>query len=163
MTQLTTIDAFELPGLGGAPIRLADHVGRPMLIANTASLCGFTPQYAGLQALSERYAARGLLVLAVPSDDFGGQEPGDAGSIGATCRRLGVTFPVAAKAAVSGPGAIPLFQWLGAQAGWRGRPRWNFYKYVIGRDGRLVRWFSSLTRPDSSRVRLTIERCLETT
>ena len=159
---MTTAYDFELPGLRGGPIRLSDHVGRPMLIVNTASLCGFTSQYAGLQTVWERYSERGLLVLAVPSNDFGRQEPGDAGSIGAVCDgRFGVTFPVAGKAVVSGSGAIPLFRWIAGQAGLAGRPHWNFYKYLIGRDGRLVGWFSSLTKPDSARVRGAIETCLD--
>ncbi len=158
---MPTAADFTLTTLRGEPLPLAQFAGRPMLVANTASLCGFTPQYAGLQTLWTQYGDRGLLVLAVPSNDFGNQEPGDATSIGACCDgRFGVTFPIAGKERVKGPQATPLFAWLAEQAGFLGQPRWNFYKYVIGRDGRLVQWFSSLTRPESPRLRVTIERCL---
>ena len=159
---MTTVGAFDLQDLRGNPLPLSEFQGRPMLIVNTASLCGFTPQYAGLQTLWEQYGDRGLLVLAVPSNDFGNQEPGDATTIGACCNgRFGVTFPVTTKAHVRGADAHPLFRWLADEAGFLGRPRWNFYKYLIGRDGRLVRWFSSVTKPDSSRMRIAVERQLE--
>ncbi len=150
-------DDLTLPALRGGII---DLQGRPALVVNTASLCGFTPQYAGLQKLHEEWAARGLLVVAVPSNQFGRQEPGDDAAIGATCERLHVTFPVAAKAEVTGPGAIPLFQSLAAAAGPLGKPRWNFYKYVIGRDGKLVAWFSSMTSPGSNRLRAALARAV---
>jgi glutathione peroxidase len=153
---------FALPALkSGETIDLARYAGRPIVVANTASLCGFTSQYAGLQALWTRYAARGLVVLAVPSPDFGGQEHSDPAKTAAVCdARFNITFPVAASAHVKGPDATPLFRWLAAEAGVVGQPRWNFYKYVIGRDGRLVQWFSSFARPDGSRVRAVVERCL---
>ena len=158
---MSTATDFSLPGLAGGTLDLAAHAGRPMLIVNTASLCGFTPQYAGLQRLHEEYGPRGLLVLAVPSNDFGRQEPGDAAAIGAVCDgRFRVTFPVAAKAPVSGADAIPLFRWLGAEAGMLGRPRWNFYKYLVGRDGRFRTWFGSVTGPDSPKLRRAVERAL---
>ena len=103
VSATTTAADFVLPGLKGGTISLADHAG-PILVVNTASLCGFTSQYAGLQLLHETYAGRGLLVLAVPSNDFGKQEPGDAAAIGQVCdARFRITFPVAAKAVVSGP------------------------------------------------------------
>ena len=160
---MTTAFDFTLSTLRGAPLPLSDFAGRPMLIVNTASLCGFTPQYQGLQKLWTDYGDRGLLVLGVPSNDFGNQEPGDADAIGACCNgRFGVTFPIAAKERVKGPAATPLFRWLADQAGFMGQPRWNFYKYVIGRDGQFVQWFGSLTKPEAPRVRITIERCLAT-
>lgn len=153
---------FALTTLRGDPLPLAHFSGRPILVVNTASLCGFTPQYAGLQTLYTRYADRGLLVLGVPSNDFGNQEPGDSAAIGEVCStRFRLTFPVAGKEHVTGADATPLFRWLGQEAGFLGRPRWNFYKYLIGRDGHLVQWFSSFTSPDSPRLRVSIERCLE--
>jgi glutathione peroxidase len=152
---------FTLPALKGGDIDMARFKGRPILVANTASLCGFTPQYAGLQRVWEDYRDDGLAVLAVPSPDFGGQEHADPARTAAICdATFHITFPVAAATHVVGPVATPLFRWLSDQAGVAGRPRWNFYKYVIGRDGRLVRWFGSLTRPDGPRVRATIERAL---
>ena len=152
---------FQLPALRGDPLDLAAYQGRPLLIANTASLCGFTPQYAGLQQLWTEYGPRGLTVLAVPSPDFGGQEHKDPADTAKLCdARFNITFPIAAATHVKGPDATPLFRWLAEQAGLAGRPRWNFYKYVIGRDGRLLQWFSSVARPESARIRTTLERAL---
>ena len=156
-----TAHEFTLPALRGEPIRLDAYRGQPLLVANTASLCGFTGQYAGLQQLHAEYAGQGLVVLAVPSADFGNQEHADPAKTAALCdARFRISFPVAATAHVKGDGATPLFRWLGEQAGPLGRPRWNFYKYVIGRDGRLVQWFSSLATPGGRTIRAAIERCL---
>lgn len=158
------IPALILPALRGPDIDLAQYRGRPLLIVNTASLCGFTGQYAGLQRLHAEYGARGLVVIAVPSADFGNQEHADPERTRQVCdAQFGLTFPVAARAHVKGPQAAPLFRWLGQEAGLLGRPRWNFYKYVIGRNGRLVRWFSCMTSPESSTVRAAIERALVAT
>lgn len=158
-----TLPPITLQGLRGDTIDVAAYAGRPMLIVNTASLCGFTGQYAGLQRLHTDYAARGLVVLAVPSADFGGQEHATPAETLAVCdNRFGATFPIAAKAHVKGSQATPLFQWLAQEAGPLGRPRWNFFKYIVGRDGNLVQWFSSVTKPEASRIRATIERCLAT-
>jgi glutathione peroxidase len=153
---------FTLPSLkAGAFIELAHYAGRPMLIANTASLCGFTSQYAGLQQLWTDYGPKGLAVIAVPSPDFGGQEHADPAKTATLCdATYRITFPIAASAHVRGQAATPLFRWLADQAGLAGQPRWNFYKYVIGRDGRLVQWFSSLARPDGARVRAAVEHAL---
>jgi glutathione peroxidase len=143
---------FTLTTLAGAPYPLAALRGRPMLIVNTASQCGFTPQYAALEALSER-APSGLVVIGVPSNDFGNQEPGDAAAIGEFCQRnYGVSFPLMEKAHVKGRDAAPLFRWLAAEGGFLSRPRWNFYKYLIGPDGRLADWFASLTKPESEKM-----------
>ncbi len=158
---MTKATDFTLPALRGDPIDLAAFAGKPLLIANTASMCGFTPQYAGLQALWTDYAARGLTVLAVPSPDFGNQEHSDPAQTAAVCdARFRITFPVAATAHVSGAKAIPLFRWLADQAGTAGRPRWNFYKYIIGRDGQLLDWFTSIARPDGPRIRKAVDRAL---
>jgi glutathione peroxidase len=152
---------FSLPGQDGAKLALAAYTGRPVLIVNTASRCGFTPQYAALQLLWDAYRDRGLVVLGVPSNDFGGQEPGSDAEIRTFCdRNYGVTFPMTAKLPVSGRDAHPLFRFLARQGGFLARPRWNFYKYLIGPDGTLATWFSSLTPPDSRRVRAAIDRAL---
>lgn len=146
---------FSLTTLKGDPFPLAELRGRPLLIVNTASKCGFTPQYAGLQAFSVKWSkvAGGPVVIGVPSNDFGNQEPGEAEAIGEFCdRNYGVTFPMMAKAHVKGPEAHPLFRWLAAEGGFLAKPRWNFYKYVTGRDGRLVTWFSSMTAPNSAKL-----------
>ncbi|GBQ68100.1 glutathione peroxidase [Ameyamaea chiangmaiensis NBRC 103196] len=150
---------FALPGLDGVPIELSKLKGKAVLVVNTASKCGFTPQYEGLQALWARHRANGLVVVGVPSDDFGHQEPGDSVQIGQFCaRNYGVSFPMAAKSDVTGPHTIPLFRWLAANGGFLSRPRWNFYKYIIGRDGSLRTWFTSITSPDSERFQTAIER-----
>ena len=153
------IPTLTLPGLRGGAIEVAP--GRPMLIVNTASLCGFTGQYAGLQRLHEEFAPQGLTLLAVPSADFGGQEHKTAAETMQVCDgRFGTTFPIAATTPVTGPAATPLFRWIAAQAGPLGRPRWNFYKYVVGRDGTLIDWFGSVTTPASARLRKAILRAL---
>ena len=154
---------FRLTTLGGAPYSLADLAGRPLLIVNTASNCGFTPQYAGLQSLWTKMEKRpdGLVVIGVPSNDFGNQEPGEAAAIGEFCdRNYGVTFPLMEKAHVKGSGAHPLFKWLGDQGGFLSKPRWNFYKYLTGRDGKLATWFPSTTAPDSAKVLRAVEQAL---
>jgi glutathione peroxidase len=152
---------FTLNSLAGAPLPLRAYAGRPLLVVNTASRCGFTPQYAGLQALWAEHRARGLMVLGVPSNDFGGQEPGTAEEIGQFCAvNYGVDFPMAAKVSVRGAAAHPLFRWLGQQGGMLARPRWNFYKYLVGADGRLAAWFGSTTPPGSKRLRAAIDRAL---
>ena len=158
---MTLATDFTLATPAGDPLPLSQYAGRPMLVVNTASQCGFTPQYEGLQRLWTEYGDKGLLVLGVPSNDFGGQEPGTDAEIGAFCAtRFAATFPLAAKAHVKGRNAVPLFQWLAAEAGALGQPRWNFYKYVIGRDGRLAAWFGSVTKPGSPRLRQAIEHTL---
>lgn len=151
----STIYDFTLTTLEGQDYPLSALRGRPILIANTASQCGFTPQYAGLQALQERWGQddNGLVVIGVPSNDFGNQEPGEAAAIGAFCtRNYGVSFPMMQKAHVKGAEASPLFRWLAEEGGFLSRPRWNFYKYLIGRDGHLKTWFVSTTAPGSPKI-----------
>src|SRR5947207_1433348 len=106
-----TAYAFSFPGLAGGDIRLSEFAGRPMLIVNTASLCGFTPQYGGLQELWTEFHSRGLMIIGVPSNDFGGQEPGGAAEITATAQNHHVAFPIAAKAVVKGANAHPFYKW----------------------------------------------------
>ena len=162
MSAPPTVFRFSLPLLAGGTLEFAEFAGRPLLIANTASRCGFTPHYAGLQRMWDEYRERGLVVIGVPSNDFGRQEPGNAAEIGAFCQKnYGVSFPLAAKQRVSGASAHPLFRFFGDEVGFLARPRWNFYKYVIGRNGRVAAWFSSVTKPDSSRVRAEIEAELQ--
>ena len=151
MTTPTLAD-FAVTALDGQTLRLADLAGRVLLIVNTASACGFTPQYAGLQALHERYGARGLTVLGFPCNQFGAQEPGDAAQIGAFCaRNYGVGFPLMAKVEVNGAHAAPLFRWLKAEApGLLGSQaiKWNFTKFLVGRDGRVIRRYAPQDKPE---------------
>jgi glutathione peroxidase len=159
MSRITAY-AFSFPGLAGGDIRLADYAGHPMLIVNTASLCGFTPQYGGLQQLWSEFHDRGLMIVGIPSNDFGSQEPGGATEIAETAQhQYGVTFPIAAKAVVKGPNAHPFYKWA-AEARPRDVPRWNFHKYLIGRDGYIADVFPESVEPADTRVKTAIARAL---
>ena len=153
-----TASAFSFAGLDGAAIRLEAYAGKPILVVNTASQCGYTPQYAGLQELWIRYRDRGLMIIAVPSNDFGGQEPGSATDITETAsHQYGVTFPLAAKAVVKGPAAHPFYKWAAAERPLE-TPRWNFHKYLVGRDGRIAAVFSTQTEPTDPKVIAAVAR-----
>ena len=155
-----TAYAFTFPALAGGDIKLADYTGHPVMVVNTASLCGFTPQYAGLQQLWSEFQDRGLMIVGVPSNDFGGQEPGGAKEISETAQhQYGVTFPMAAKAVVKGPDAHPFYRWA-ATARPKDVPRWNFHKYLIGRDGYLADVFPESVDPLDTRVKTAVARAL---
>jgi glutathione peroxidase len=159
MSRITAY-AFSFPALAGGDIKLADFAGHPLLVVNTASLCGFTPQYAGLQELWSQFQDRGLMMIGVPSNDFGGQEPGGASEIAETAQhQYGVTFPIAAKSVVKGPNAHPFYKWA-ADARPRDVPRWNFHKYLIGRDGYIAEAFPETVEPADTRVKTAIARAL---
>lgn len=156
MSQMSAY-AFRFEALSGDDIALADFAGKPILVVNTASQCGYTPQYAGLQKLWARYRDRGLVIIGVPSNDFGGQEPGAASEIAKTAHdEYHVTFPLAAKAGVKGAGAHPFYRWAAAERP-RDMPRWNFHKYLIGRDGRLKAAFTSAVDPSDPGLIVAIE------
>ncbi len=162
MSRITAY-AFSFPGLDGGDIRLAEYAGHPLLVVNTASLCGYTPQYAGLQELWTEFHDRGLTIIGVPSNDFGSQEPGGASDIAETAQhQYKVTFPIAAKAAVIGPNAHPFYRWAAA-ARPKDVPRWNFHKYLIGRDGYIAEVFASAVEPSDTRVKTAIARTLAET
>jgi len=143
---------FAPDRLDGKPQSLAEYEGKVLLIVNTASECGFTPQYAGLEKLHEEYAGQGLAVLGFPCNQFGGQEPGDAAQIGAFCEKnFGVTFPMFAKVEVNGDGAHPLYQYLKKNAkGLLGTEaiKWNFTKFLVDRNGKVVDRFAPTTKPE---------------
>jgi glutathione peroxidase len=150
MTPITAY-AFSFPGLEGDPIRLADYAGKPIMVVNTASLCGYTPQYAGLEQLFTRFHGRGLMIIGVPSNDFGGQEPGGPAEISETANKeYGVTFPLTAKAEVKGLNAHPFYKWAAAERP-RETPKWNFHKYLVGSDGYIRAVFSTETEPMDAR------------
>jgi glutathione peroxidase len=162
MSRITAY-AFSFPALAGDDIKLAGYDGRPLLVVNTASLCGYTPQYAGLQELWTEFSARGLMILGVPSNDFGEQEPGGVTEIMQTAHhQYGVTFPIAAKAVVKGSNAHPFYKWA-AEARPKDVPRWNFHKYLIGRDGYIAEVFPSAVEPSDTRVKTAIGRSLAET
>lgn len=136
----------------GDAISLADKIGKVLLVVNTASKCGFTPQYDGLEQLWKTYGSRGFEVLAFPCNQFGGQEPGDAQAIDSFCRvNFGVSFPLMAKVEVNGPGTIDLYDWLKREARgvWGTRAiKWNFTKFLIDRSGRVVRRYAPTVKPE---------------
>jgi glutathione peroxidase len=139
---------FEFVSLDREKLPLADWRGRPIIVVNTASFCGYTPQYRDLEALWQRYRDRGLVVLGVPSNDFGAQEPGTAAEIRQFCdTNYQVDFPLAEKNRVIGGAAHPFYRWVAAQLGDAGAPRWNFHKYLIGPDGRLAGTWPSQVGP----------------
>jgi glutathione peroxidase len=157
MSTPITAYAFSFKALDGGDILLAEHAGHPIVVVNTASLCGYTPQYAGLQQLWTRYRPRGLLVLGVPSNDFGGQEPGGVSDIHATAQgEYRVTFPLTEKVVVKGPNAHPFYKWA-AQIRPQDAPRWNFHKYLVGRDGTLVAGYASAVEPTDPKIVAAIE------
>lgn len=142
---------FTAESLNGTPVNLSDYAGKLVLVVNTASQCGFTPQYAGLEALYKEFSGQGLVILGFPCNQFGGQEPGGADQIAQTCQiNYGVSFPMFAKVDVNGCNAHPLFQWLtNALPGWLGKSiKWNFTKFLIGRDGTPIKRFATITKPE---------------
>jgi glutathione peroxidase len=144
--------------LDGTPKDLRDYSGQVLLVVNTASECGCTPQYAGLQELREKYADRGFEVLAFPSNDFGGQEPGTADQIATFCAtNYKVTFPLFEKVSTRGPQQSPVFRYLSADYG---EPKWNFHKYLVGKNGRVRQAFPSSIEPHAPEVARAIEAAL---
>lgn len=155
---------FSFTSIDGEPMPLSGFAGQVVLIVNTASQCGFTKQYKDLQALYERYKDRGLVVIGVPCNQFGGQEPGSESTIkDFTQKQFGVTFPLTSKADVSGKNAHPFFTWASDQkkgAFLQSSPKWNFHKFLIDRQGQLVKSFGSYVDPDSSEIITEIEKLL---
>lgn len=153
MTAAKTAYDFDATALDGSPQPLAQWQGKALLIVNVASKCGFTPQYAGLEALWRRYGDKGLVVLGFPCDQFGHQEPGDADEIRNFCSlTYDVTFPMFAKVEVNGAGAHPLWKWLKAEKGGLlgiDAIKWNFTKFLVGRDGRVRKRYAPTDKPES--------------
>ena len=150
MSTATVYD-FEARRIDGQDIALSQFRGKVMLIVNTASQCGFTPQFGGLEQLHESYAAKGLAVLGFPCNQFGAQDPGNDSEIASFCQvNYGVTFPMMSKIDVNGPSAHPLYKWLCAEApGLLGSKaiKWNFTKFLVGRDGRVIKRYAPLDKP----------------
>ncbi len=147
-------------GIEGGSIQLGDYRGKLLMVVNTASRCGFVNQYAGLQSLWNRYRSRGLTIIGVPANDFAGQEPGSNDEIMGFCSStFGVTFPLAAKTSVRGDNAHAFYRWAAEQRP-NDIPRWNFHKYLIGRDGRITAVFPTSVEPTDARVIISVERAL---
>lgn len=145
--------------LDGKPVKLADYKGKVLVIVNTASQCGYTPQYAGLQKLYEGYRDKGVVVLGFPSNDFGGQEPGTPAQIKTFCEtKFQVQFPMFEKVKTSGDGQSPVYRFLTAK---HAAPKWNFHKYVVGKDGHVVAAFPSSVVPESAELKSAIETALK--
>jgi len=149
----------RMSSLKGEPVDLCRYAGKVVLVVNTASYCGYTEQYRGLEGLYQRFREKGLVVLGVPSNDFGGQEPGTDAQVADFCERTyKVRFPMLSKTVVKGPQAAPLYQGLAASTGQA--PGWNFHKYLIGRDGRAVGGYSSDVAPENPRLVAAVEKAL---
>ena len=152
---------FTLQGIDGKPMALSQFKGKVVLLVNTASECSYTPQYEALEELWLANKDKGLVVVGVPANDFGAQEPGSAGEIASFCKlNYGVTFPLTDKLVVKGDAAHPLYQWAVEKAGAAGRPRWNFHKYLFDRDGRFIDWFSSRTLPKGPKLAAAVKKAL---
>jgi glutathione peroxidase len=148
---MTTLGDFKATAIDGSETDLSAYDGQVVLVVNTASQCGLTGQYAGLQELHDSYADQGFTVLGFPCNQFGDQEPGDEAEIGAFCERnYGVTFPMFAKVDVNGDEAHPLFEWLKDEKSGLlgGKIKWNFTKFLVGRDGQVLERFSPTTEPE---------------
>lgn len=157
------ITDFNFTAIDGSEMPMSAYAGKVLLLVNTASFCGFTRQYQGLQSLWERYQDKGLVVIGVPSNDFN-QEPDEEAKIAKFCQgAFGVTFPLTEKVSVKGPSAHPAYRWINAALDGKGVPGWNFHKFLIGADGKSVQSFSTRVTPDSAELEAAIERELAKT
>ena len=160
-TTVQTAHDFSFTSIDGENLPLANFKGKAVLIVNTASMCGFTSQYSGLQDLWDTYRDRGLVVLGVPSDDFGGQELDSAAEVKSFCTiNYNIDFPMTDIVHVKGSAAHPYYKWVSDAHGGLAVPRWNFHKHLVDPDGRLVNWFVSTTGPSSSKLHRAIEKIL---
>ena len=152
---------FSFPSIDGGDLPLSQWRGKPVLVVNTASFCGYTPQYKDLEAVWKRYRDKGLVVLGVPSNDFGEQEPGSAQEIKKFCEaNYDVDFPLAEKQKVIGADAHPFYRWVVAELGEGAAPRWNFHKYLVSPDGQLAGAWPSAVKPTDRAVTAEIEKLL---
>lgn len=152
---------IKMTAIDGKPLPLSKYRGQVMLVVNTASFCGYTPQYEALQKVHEAYRAKGFTVLGGPSGDFKVQEYGSNKEIAQFCEsKFGIRFPLTEKATVVGPTAAPFYRWAAAELGPDQTPKWNFHKYLVGRDGQLIAAFPSKVKPDAPEVTAAIERAL---
>ena len=160
-TTIQTAHDFSFKSIDGESLPLANFKGKAVLIVNTASMCGFTSQYTGLQDLWDSYRDRGLVVLGVPSDDFGGQELDTAAEVKSFCSiNYNIDFPMTEKVKVKGSEAHEFYKWANKNYGKSAIPKWNFHKIIIGKDGKIFDTFSSMTKPTSGKFVKVIEEAL---
>jgi glutathione peroxidase len=152
-----TAYSFTFPGLHGGEIRLGAFAGKPLMVVNTASFCGYASQFDSLQTLWQRLSPRGFAIVGVPSNDFGGQEAGSSAETAEVAHSHGVTYPMAARQKVKGQDAHPFYRWAAAERP-RDLPQWNFHKYLIGTDGQIAAVFPTAVDPSESRVVAAIEK-----
>jgi len=161
---MSTLHDFEIRSIDGGRRPLSELDGKVVLVVNVASQCGLTPQYSGLEDLQKKYASRGFTVLGLPCNQFAGQEPGAEAEIQAFCSTTyGVTFPLSAKVEVNGEGRDPLYAWLTSEATAPDGPgdiKWNFAKFLVGRDGRVAGRYSPMVTPDDAALVADIEAAL---
>jgi glutathione peroxidase len=161
MAKSKSAHDFSFTSIEGKPMPLSAYKGKTLLVVNTASQCGLTPQYKGLEELWQRYKGKGLVVIGVPSNDFGAQEPGSEGEIKTFCEtRYGVDFPLTNKQSVIGASAHPFYKWVAEELGDAATPKWNFHKYLVAPDGTLAGTFGSRTAPDDAGLTKAIDEAL---
>jgi glutathione peroxidase len=159
---MTTLHDFSFQSIDGGRLPLTQFKGKAVLVVNVASQCGLTPQYAGLEALWRARREAGLVVLGVPANDFGAQEPGTEGEIKTFCEtRFAVDFPMTAKEPVIGAHAHPLYKWIAAELGEDAAPKWNFHKYLFNKDGTIAGTFGSRTEPGDAALAAAIDQALK--
>ncbi len=160
-SKIRSFHDFSIESIEGKNLELSNYKNKVVLLVNTASKCGFTPQYAGLQKIYDRYKDEGLIVLGVPSNDFN-QEFGKDSDVKEFCEiRYGVNFPLTKITNVRGDNAHPIYKWISENVSVIGTPRWNFHKYLIGKDGQIINWFSSMTSPTSQSFTNQVEKALD--
>ena len=160
MSSAKSFHDFSIESISGGEISLSEYKNKVALLVNTASQCGFTPQYAGLQKIYDRYKDDGFVVLGVPSDDFN-QELSSDDDVKKFCEiRYGVNFPLTSIQKIKGDSAHPLYKWISGNTSVIGQPRWNFHKYLISKEGQVLNWFSSMTSPTSDGLLKQVEQAL---
>ena len=152
---------FQFKDLDGSPLSLSEYKGKIIIAVNVASQCGFTNQYEDMQNIWEKYQSKGIVILGIPSNDFGKQEPGTSKEIKNFCEaKFGITFPMTEKVSVKGSEAHPFYIWASENYGKAAVPKWNFHKIIINREGKIEKTFGSMTNPSSKKFKLAIEKLL---
>ena len=152
---------FQFKDLDGSVLKLSEYKGKIIVAVNVASQCGFTKQYEDMQNIWEKYQSKGIIILGIPSNDFGNQEPGNSKEIKNFCEaKFGISFPMTEKISVIGQNAHPFYVWARENHGKSAVPKWNFHKIIIGKDGKVAETFSSITRPSSKRFIKVLENMI---